>query len=270
MAGRKYNRFINGHFNKFFSEAITTIPDDYKRFFSGAERMEMFKTRNKLLKTILEDKLYFLAKLGYRFALVIADSKKKTDARSVAKMIRIFRKKAQFDKKGAIAELQDAGAFVLTDVDFVRSMTVISGIYGNEDLFNLVRTFSGVGEKLYRFHQDNKQALLEQKAVQSLDAMFSKIVGIGAFSQHEDYFEAQFKINAREYVVLAFISKNRYCKHEEIRKYLGVANLKETQSLVGKKMLEEIIIQPNTKEFYITGTGEMVLQSVRQYFLEPN
>lgn len=266
-------RFVNGYFNKFFEQAINNVPDEYLKFFSSKERETMIKRRSKLMKNAsLEEKLYYLAKCGYRFVLMVADIKKEHPALKLLRMFRLFKKKAAFNKKGAVSELKEAGVFVLSDVDFVKSANIISGIYANAELFNLVRDYAGMNEKMHKYFQLHRDAKLEEDAMHGLDDLFASIFRYAAVESGQDFFKNRFNIEAREYIVLAYISKHRFRKIEDIRTYLGAHNIgKFTSSLLEKKMIEATTIVSGERkydEYYITGLGEVVLNQVRKALLE--
>lgn len=264
--------FLNIHFNKFFEGVLNNIPPEYLRFFTPKERQTINKRRSALLKfATLEEKLYYLAKSGHRFVLVVADENKEWSSRKIIRMMRVFTKKVGFDKKIAIDELKDAGMFVLGDVDFVRSMNMLTGIYQHATLFNLVSDFTIINDKMYKYHQMHKNMMNEVSAINDVDSLISKIAMSCVNTSEMQAFETKFGIAMREFVLLAYISKNRFRSSDEISRFLTVKNASAYMAdLKAKGLVDSVVIklaEGDRADYHITGFGESVLTSCRNYFL---
>jgi len=269
---RRKKGFNNIYLDKYLEQAIASITPDQLQLLDSNDRFNIGHPSVFLKEGSLEEKLLLLAKLGRPHALIIADSSKQHSLKQLYAMVRIFFNKVLFKKPKALRGMKDAGVIALCDVDIVRAAVLAANVY-NSPLYNLVNPYQTITAKINTYHELSKTALKEISAGHEIDKIITNAMMVGGRPQLQAEFISIYKITPQQYLLLSYLSKNRQAKHRDLTAL--IYNSDQHRSLAKLEVMGFIksheVLQAKksvTKEYWITGTGELVLIEARRYFIK--
>lgn len=263
----KRQRFVNVYFNRYLEQAISNIGTDFLPSLDATDRANIIAKRTFIKEASLEQKLLLLAKLGHPYVLLIGDKSKVGGMKTIIRLIRIFINKKFFDKKQAVKEMKDAGAYAATDVDIVKAMMLAANIY-NTPMYNLVNSYKDITDKIFVHQTEAMKLAGEINAAYEIDAIINKGIMAGCNRRTSAEFQALYKMSGIEFVVLSYLSRKRQARLEDVRKFIGHS----AGNILGRMRRQGIVTMRNqtdqVNEYWISGHGEVVLIEARKFFIK--
>ncbi len=142
MAGKKQS-VHNYLINQYIKDALASL---HPLRLSQLELTERFKSQRKTIyKESLDEKLWFLGQMGYRFALIFGPRKHRSDYKGLTvgnlqRTIGIFKRKMEGMQSTA---LNDLGIVVQADNEIMNMLSLLSSMF-NSKLYQLVRDYEAI------------------------------------------------------------------------------------------------------------------------------
>ena len=165
MGRKNKKRFISYHLSTFIKEKVQGL--------TPAQYDMLDETDRDLIKKIgyasLEEKLWILGKIGYRFAITVMDRKKIIESRDfsgrIYKMISLLKRKLSLSVGST---LSDYGFFVLADNHIMKALTAISSILNNKTYY-VIRKYEDIVENIDRVEDVEADSESSRQAKKTID-----------------------------------------------------------------------------------------------------
>ena len=273
--GRLKHEFVNPWFDRFVANAMATpVSPRSAALLHAPDREALAQPADFIAYRGLEDKLLLLSKLGYPFAIVVGAPNTMPTQTTLGRIVSVFFKALAFKKQDALRVMREKFFFVLSDVEFIKGLKLASNVLHSYSAATLpgYRYFNDL---VYQYkHATQKDHMKDQQGAQVIDNIILAAMQLTVLSR-SDGFKAVYNIDERQYLVLAYISKQKQASLHDLTIYTkGMRNLTLiVTSLIELGYLESrrVVMQGSKTDavlhYWITGIGEQVLNKARAFFL---
>lgn len=272
--GKLGHEFINPWFDRFVDNAMNA-PHSTKvlRLLHEQDLRHLANRSDFVAFSGLEDKLLLLSKLGYPFALVVGAPQTAPPQTMIARIVSVFFRALSFKRQDALRVMREKFFFILGDTEFLKGLKLGSNILHSPASASLPG-YAFVNDLVYQYRHANQRTHMSNIAgSQTIDNIILKALQLSLLS-HSQAFENIYGINEREYLVMAYLSKNKEVSLNDLTTYTQGMRLQMVLTDLTKKGFIETkrVVVQGTKtaavaHYWLTGIGEHALNKARPYFI---
>jgi hypothetical protein len=273
--GKLKHQFINPWFDRFVANAMMAPVTHKAMGLLHAEDQQALMSRDDFIAfRSLEDKLLLLSKLGYPFALVVGAPNTAPNQTMLGRIVSVFFKALAFKRQDALRVMREKFFFVMSDTEFLKGLKLASNVLHSPASANLPG-YSYVSEMVYQYkYTDQQEHMKSQYGAEVIDGIILQAMQLTILSRING-FKAVYGIDDRQYLVMAYVSKQKEVSLHDLTVYTGkMRNLSLVlSSLVTLGYLEtkRVVARGSKAEavphYWITGMGEHVLNKARNFFI---
>lgn len=277
---------INVHLDKFIVKAINWLKPEQTRLL-GLDDQKKLYTKG-FWKKSLQDKLSFLGKIGYGFAIIIYprnifidNTKDDKNLVTRGKIMRLFnilqRRSVPQNTKTGIKEgidlISELNVFAMCDAEFFSSCQVLSTIHHSKTHL-LIKDYDKLANAVDKTSYNSM--LVEAEEIKlSIEYIDKFIISVArtfySGGKSGSVFEKTFGISFIQYEYLSYISLRKTLLYSgDLIKHLPLSPVNCRRNLV--RMLDKGLLTKHQLEggdaFTLTGTGVLLLQQIRDSIIK--